>query len=770
MNLPQLLDVLRDDAAFRSCATAWRTSPARPPQYAPFPPGLDPRLVEVLQSRGIGQLYQHQTEAVEAVLAGQHVAVVTPTASGKTLCYNLPVLDRLLKEPESRAIYLFPTKALSRDQVAELHEIVGALGVDLKTYTYDGDTSPSARQAIRSAGHIVVTNPDMLHTGILPHHTRWVKLFENLRYVVIDELHQYRGVFGSHLANVLRRLRRIARFYGADPTFICSSATIRNPGELASRLIGAPVRVVDRNGAPQGERHLILYNPPVVNQELGIRRSSLLEARKIGSVLLKNGIQTIFFARSRINVEVLLGYLRESRRSTLGDGGRIRGYRGGYLPSERRAIERGLRTGEVLGVVSTNALELGIDIGQLDAAVLVGYPGSVASAWQQAGRAGRRRGTSLAIMVASSSPLDQYIVRHPEYFFGLSPESGLVNPDNLPILVSHLKCAAFELPFADDEDFGVPTTQEILAYLQEGKILRHAGGRWHWMSDNFPAQEVSLRSASAENFVIIDTTEARAKPRVIGEMDRLAAMTMLHQDAIYLHEGRQYHVDRLDWEEKKAYVTAVDVDYYTDANLAVTIKVLDVLRQSDWPAVTGPEPLAARALGEVLAAAMATIFKKIKLHTHENVGWGKINLPEEQMHTTAYWLSLGPALTDGLSPSAVEAALVGLGNLLANVAPLYLMCDPRDIRPVTQVRSPFTGLPTVYLCDSYPGGIGLADRLYDLDTEVLRAALDLVAGCGCEAGCPSCVGPSNEVGEGAKAGAQRALSELVHRRPPVARS
>lgn len=767
MNLAQLLERWQQDSAFMANVSDWTVLPARPARPAPFPDELDPRLVAVLRQRGIGQLYSHQAAAVEAALAGRDVTVVTPTASGKTLCYNLPVLHSVLENPASRALYLFPTKALAQDQVTELHDTINLLGADIKTYTYDGDTPVTARQAIRQAGHIVVTNPDMLHTGILPHHTKWVRLFENLRYIVIDELHQYRGVFGSHLANVLRRLARVCAFYGSRPVFICSSATIANPDELASRLTGREMTLIDDNGAPQGERHVVFYNPPVVNRQLGIRRSALLEARRIGTDLLRNRIQSIFFARTRNSVELLLSYLKEAlsggsaaNQSRGGAGqlsglaSKVRGYRGGYLPTERRAIERGLRSGDVLGVVSTNALELGIDIGQLEAAVLVGYPGSVASTWQQAGRAGRRHGLSLSLLIATSSPLDQYIISHPEYFFGRSPETGLINPENLPILVSHLKCAAFELPFDEGEPFGVPTSTEILDYLAEQHIVRLSHGRYHWMTDNFPASEISLRAASDENFIIVDTTEP--KPRVIGEMDRLAARTMLHDDAIYLHEGRQYHVDKLDWEEKKAYVRAVDVDYYTDANLAVTLHVLDVL---------GEQPLAAgmgqRYLGEVLATAMATIFKKIKLHTHENLGWGKIHLPEEQMHTTAYWLALSEAALAGMSPAETEGALLGFGNLLAHIAPVFLMCDPRDIRPVVQVRAPFTEQPTVYLYDVYPGGTGLADKLYTADNEIMRAALDVVSRCPCAHGCPACVGPPAEVGESTKALAKTLLQRLT---------
>ncbi len=733
MNLVQILDDFRQNPKIQSRLTAWRVLPAREGNYADLPGDLDPRLRKALTARGIHRLYSHQAEAYRRVQEGEHVIVVTPTASGKTLCYNLPVLQHTLQEESCRAIYLFPTKALSQDQVAELNHLIDLTGADIKTYTYDGDTPTDARKAIRAAGHIVVTNPDMLHTGILPHHTKWMKLFENLRFVVIDEIHQYRGVFGSHVANVIRRLKRICRFYGSNPQFLACSATIANPGELAAKLTGEKVRVVDNNGAPRGEKHFLFYNPPVVNHRLGIRRSCILESKDLAAIFLRQGIQTITFTRSRLMVEVLLTYLRKavgalSRIPKTPSATVIYGYRGGYLPRERRRIEKGLRTGEITGVVSTNALELGIDIGSLQVAVLCGYPGTVSSTWQQAGRAGRRAGVSAAILVAGSSPLDQYVVTHPEYFFGGSPEHGLVNPDNLYILVSHLKCAAFELPFQEGEEFGVDATSEILEFLEEEGVLHRAGNRWYWMSESFPAEEISLRSASAENFVVIDTTNGS---RVIGEVDRPSAPMLVHEEAIYIHGGQQYQVERLDYEEKKAYVRQVDVNYYTDANLAVQIAVLEVDESQETAG-------AVKNRGEVSVTAVATMFKKIKLYTHETIGSGRIHLPEEQMHTTAYWLTVPGSITTNWKPDDLQAALVGLATLLENIAPLYLMCDTRDIRAVPQVRSPFTGLPTVYIYDSYPGGIGLSEKVYSLHEQLLSAALEVLENCPCREGCPSC--------------------------------
>lgn len=734
MNLEQMLDYFRASDRIMKNITSWVEIPAREAQYSDFPECLDQRLAAALEKRGVHKLYTHQASAVAEIGKGKDIVVVTPTASGKTMCYNLPVLNAILKDEESRAIFLFPTKALSQDQTSELHELITEAGIDVKTFTYDGDTPQSARKAIRQAGHIVVTNPDMLHSGILPHHTKWTKLFENLKYIVIDEVHHYRGVFGSHLANVIRRLMRICEFYGSRPQFICCSATIANPAELAARITGREMVLIDNNGAPSASKHLIFYNPPIVNKELGIRKSSLLEAKNLSEALIRNGVQTIVFTRSRLNVEVLVTYLKEIFHGKM-DSNKVRGYRGGYLPNLRREIERGLRDGSITGVVSTNALELGIDIGALEACIVCGYPGTIASTWQQAGRAGRRNGVSATILIASSSPLDQYIINNPDYFFGKSPENGLINPDNLVILYNHMKCAAFELPFTDDEKFGVETTQEILSYMADARILRHVGGRWHWMSDVFPADEIGLRNASNENFIIIDITEPKHK--VIAETDRFSAPMLVHEEAIYIHEGQQYQVEKLDFDDKKAYIRKVNVDYYTDANLAVDLKVIDVFREDNSKAVS-------RNCGEVMVTCLVTMFKKIKLHTHENIGSGPVDLPELEMHTTSYWLSLPEEIPQGMKQSDVENGLLGMSNILANAAPVYLMCDPGDIRVVHQVRSTFTQRPTVYIYDSCPGGVGFSEKLYELHGELFSTAETMIRQCGCETGCPSCVGPLNE--------------------------
>jgi DEAD/DEAH box helicase domain-containing protein len=750
VSLEQILDTLARDPDFKPMVTRWERLPPRRASYAEFPAWLDGRISATLRRRGILSLYSHQADALQSAHAGKHTVVVTPTASGKTLCYDLPVIDAIAKDPTARALYIFPTKALAQDQLAELERLAKDVDIDLKTYTYDGDTPPAVRAAIRSAGHVVITNPDMLHTGILPHHTKWVKLFENLRYVVLDELHTYRGVFGSNVANVLRRLRRICAFYGSHPTFICTSATIANPEELARRHVEDDVVIIDRNGAPRGEKVLVFVNPPVVNPGLGIRKSALFTGRDIAATLLASGMQTIAFARSRVETELLLTYLRSRFTQPQWPQDLIRGYRGGYLPSERRAIEQGLRDGSVRGVVSTNALELGIDIGALQAAVLLGYPGTVASTWQQMGRAGRREDLSAAFLVATSSPIDQYVIQHPEYVLERSPEAGLVNPDNLHVLVHHLKCAAFEIPFETRERFGTEDTPGVLAYLDEQGVLHEAGGKYHWSDQAFPAETTSLRTATNDNVVIVDTTGPAprtigsehhdGKVRVIGEIDRFAAQVLLHEQAIYLHESKQFQVERFDWDNAKAYVREVKVDYYTQAELAVRIRVIDEFDRR--PAQRGFD----LAHGEVLVSTLTTIYKKLTMYTHENVGWGKIHLPEQELQTTSFWCSLPERAVAGWPKERVEMALAGLGNLLHGLAPLLLMCAPHDLGLAVEVRSPHTERPTIYLFDMTPGGIGFSERLFKSTDVLLERAREHLDSCACGTGCPSCVGPAYALG------------------------
>ena len=741
-----------------SAVRAIRTTPARPAQFADFPADLNPRLGEVLAQRSIERLYSHQADAYEHIARGENVVIVTPTASGKTLCYNLPVLNRLLQEPGARAHYLFPTKALGEDQLDELHGMIEALGSDLCAFTYDGDTPQDARRAIRQRANIVLTNPDMLHAGILPHHTKWAKLFENLRYVVIDELHYYRGVYGSHLANIMRRLHRLCEFYGSKPQFIACSATIANPKELAETLVARPFELVDRNGAPAGEKTFICYNPPVVNRQLGIRRSYINETRRIALELIDAKQQTLVFANNRLATEILVTYLKDAF-----DKGRIptesvRGYRGGYLPRERREIEKRLRSGDIRAVVATNALELGIDVGSLDAVVMAGYPGTIASTWQRAGRAGRRNTSSLAIMVASSAPIDQYVVEHPEFLFERSPEHAYVNPDNLEILLNHLKCAAFELPIRSDERFGEHPARELCEFLAESGVLHLSANTWHWTSETYPADTVSLRSVSSDNFVVVDIT---GETKIIGEVSFTAALTTLHEKAIYLHEAKQFHVERFDYKERKAYVKRVESDYYTDAIDYTQVKPLREFERAEI--ARGVD----RVHGDVRVNRQIVGFKKIKFYTNENVGAGKLSMPEQQMHTTSFWLHFPAEFLSSFAqytPTERQNGLTGLGNAFQTIAALLLMCDPRDLG-VALSEDISNGMlawePDLFLYDSYSGGVGLSAPLYRLSDRLLAQAKELIESCGCEAGCPACVGPVGEIGERGKEVALGILSLMA---------
>ena len=814
--------------------TALKRLPAVEAIHAPWP-DLHPRVLRAYADRGIDRPYCHQAEAMTHALGGRNVVVITPTASGKTLCYNAPVLSEIVKNPGARALYLFPTKALAQDQLAELYaisnaiaagngEVDGETGPEIGVFTYDGDTPADARRAIRGKAQVVLTNPDMVHSGILPHHPRWAKLFENLRYVVIDELHAYRGVFGSHLANIARRLQRICRHYGSDPVFICSSATIANPRELAERLIGKPFELVENNGAPRGEKFFLFVNPPVVNAQLGIRRSYLAETRRVAGEFLKRGLQAIVFAQSRLSTEILTTYLKEAFDGVPGAPEAIRGYRGGYLPLRRREIERGLRDGTVRGVVSTNALELGIDIGALDVCVMAGYPGTIASTWQRAGRAGRRAGRSAAVMVASSAPLDQFIVRNPDYFFGASPEHALINPDNLHILLDHVKCAAFELPFGAAEQYGTLNVQDVLTILAEEGYVHQAEGQWSWAHESYPADAVSLRSISSDNFVIIDTTHGE---QVIAETDFSSAPAMLHEKAIYLLEGQLYQVEKFDFEGRKAFLREVDCDYYTDAITYTRVTILETLGSDDvlaLPAAAVDISAAAagtenevrglpaetpawaenagfgagaeiaegdagiRAWGDVHVVSRVVGFKKIKFYTNENVGSGELDLPEQQMHTTSYWLTVPRASYEALPWSTDDRrdGVEGLAYAMHSIAQLLLMCDRGDIglsvtsgpeaqgaeRGVGALRATKRGgvqgtppesddAPRVFIYDNYPGGIGFSEPLFLMHRLLLERTREMIDTCPCPKGCPSCVGPEGNQGPLAKAVATTLLAILL---------
>jgi len=716
--------------------------PASEGTFAPLPETLAPALREVLAKRGIAELYSHQAEAFQAVSAQRDLVMVTPTASGKTLCYNLPVLNALLADEGARALYLFPTKALAEDQLHEFQSLVDSMGSSIRAFTYDGDTPQDARRAIRQRANVVFTNPDMLHSGILPHHTKWAKLFENLRYIVIDELHYYRGVYGSHMANVLRRLRRLCEFYGAKPVFICCSATIANPRELALALTGRACEILGSSGAPVGEKFFIFYNPPVVNRQLGIRRSYINETRRLALEFITRHQQTLIFANNRLATEVLITYLKDACDNGNMPSESVRGYRGGYLPRERRQIEQSLRAGEIRAVVATNALELGIDIGSLDAVVMAGYPGTIASTWQRAGRAGRRQTPSAAVLIASSAPLDQYIIEHPEYFFAASPEHAQVNADNLEILLNHLKCAAFELPLKDGELFGDHPTGDLCRFLSESGFLHNSGDTWHWTSETYPADTVSLRAVSSDNFVVVDIT---GEAKVIADVSFTTALTTLHEKAIYLHEAKQFHVEHFDYKERKAYVKRVDCDYYTDAIDYTQVAILRSFEQH-----------AHQAHGDVRVNRQIVGFKKIKFYTLENVGAGKLSMPEQEMHTTSYWLQFQPEELAALPYTPVERqnGITGLANALRTVASLLLMCDPRDLGLSSTATH-------IFLYDAYPGGIGQSAPLYRMHADLIQRTTALISQCACESGCPACVGPIGEVGERGKQVA-RALLGLLH--------
>ncbi|MEN6621418.1 MAG: DEAD/DEAH box helicase [Smithella sp.] len=777
LTLNEWIARLKKNKSFNHNAAAVVEIPAKTADWEEYPAWVNHHLRSVLERRGYEKLYAHQAKAIRFIRNGQDVVLVTPTASGKTLCYNLPVLQSILDEPETRALYLFPTKALAQDQMHEVHSLISDLQTDIKTFTYDGDTPNEARQAIRKQGHIVVTNPDMLHAGILPHHTKWQKLFINLKYVVIDELHIYRGIFGSHFANVIRRLVRICRFYGSNPVFICCSATVANPREHAEKILERKVALLDKSGAPVAAKTFILYNPPLVNRELGIRQSAMTPARKIASNLIANEIQTIVFATSRLNVEVLTKYLKDKFfRVKSQDNHFVTGYRGGYLPNLRREIESGLRSREVMGVVSTNALELGIDIGNLEACIMVGYPGSIASTWQQAGRAGRRSGCSLALLIARSNPLDQFIMENPDYFFSLTPEHCRINPDNLLILLHHIKSAAFELPFEKGEQFGGENLEEFLEYLEEKGVLHQSNDRWHWAAESYPADEVSLRSINPENIVVVDATDT-GHHKVIAEVDWDSAFTTLHDNAIYMMESRQYQVDKLDLAGRKAYVRKVDSDYYTDAMTYTNVRVIDSFDNRG-------EEGAIVEHGEVQVVRKVVGYKKIKFYTSENLGYGDVNLPEKDMHTTSYWFTVPRDCLRKLdfSPEEIIDGLTGLAYTLHHLAAMFLMADQHDIdrslgdksgewfvsqgktgRVITsfenrqrEIMDSNTGLridefdPTIFIFDAYPGGIGFSELLYSEHANLLWAAHKLIKKCPCAYGCPSCVGPTLEVGKSAK--------------------
>jgi DEAD/DEAH box helicase domain-containing protein len=733
--------------------------PGREGQFAPLPGDMPPALAQALRARGIHQLYAHQAQAWNATAAGEHVVIATPTASGKSLCYTLPVISAAIRQ-RAKALFLFPTKALAQDQVAELLELNQAGDLGVKAFTFDGDTPGDARQAIRLHGDIVVSNPDMLHQAILPHHTKWAQFFENLRYIVIDEVHTYRGVFGSHLANVLRRLQRVCAFYGVTPQFILCSATIGNPAEHASALIEQPVTAITESGAPVGEKHVLLWNPPVINADLGLRASARSQSNRIARTAIRAGLKTLVFAQSRLMVEVLTKYLKDVFDSDPRKAPRIRAYRGGYLPTERRAAEREMRAGQVDGIVSTSALELGVDIGALDVVVLNGYPGSVAATWQRFGRAGRRQQASLGVLVASSDPLDQYLVRHPEFFQDATPEHARIAADQPLILLDHIRCAAFELPFRDGELFGPQDATPWLQVLAEEGVLHQEGERFEWIADSYPANAVSLRSVADGNFVVVDRTDGRQT--IVAEVDFSAASLTLYEGAIHMIQSVPYQVERLDWSGRKAFVTRTNVDYYTDAIDYTKLKVLEAFDGS--PAGNG-----SAHHGEVHVARRVAGYKKIRYYTHENIGYGPVNLPDLELHTTAVWWQLPQRALEQAFDHRQEAldGFLAAAHALHIVATVAVMAEARDLQKAVgsgdgawfatpdangraQIRSGFgegepsmSGpfVPTLYLYDAFPGGVGLSAPLYERREDLVRLARELVRRCDCRGGCPACVGP-----------------------------
>ena len=741
---------------------AIHTQPGRNARMQPFPDWLHPALVDALHARGIRELYCHQRECADLLQGRRDAVIATATASGKSLAYHLPALDAALRDGlDARALYLYPTKALARDQMADLETLLLATGQkDLTVAVYDGDTPPPVRQALREHGALVLTNPHMLHTGILPNHTKWQGLFSGLRYVVVDELHTLSGIYGSHVANVLRRLQRICRHYGSEPTFCGASATISNAGEHGRRLFERDVTVVDQDGSPRGEKHFLFLNPRVVSAVSGMRVPASEAARQLGGLLLQSELQSIFFARSRNQVEVLLKYLRDEARQRRIDQERVTGYRGGYLPNLRRSIEKGLRTGAIRTVISTNALELGVDIGSLDVCVLVGYPGTVSSTFQRAGRVGRRTQQSACVFVARSAAMDQYLMQHPGYLFDAPRDAVSIDPDNAIILTNHVRCGAFELPFGEDEAFGqTPDTRAVLDFLAHDiGVLVHQGGRFHYADRTYPADGVSLTAADMDNVTIQDV-ESKT---ILAEIDRPSAITEVYQGAIYGHQGDTWLVERFDYADRRAFVRLIDADYYTEADTETEVKILHVDVSEAYANYVAHR-------GGVHVSTLAKAFKKIKFYTRENVGIGEIHLPPEEFETEACALVLRPELVArlGLQKGGEASCLQGVGELLQGLVPLFVRVDPGDVRVLAEALHPHFEAPTLILYDRIPSGVGLAERLFSVHREILAAALQLVRQCACRSGCPSCVGPQASLGVRSKTVATTILQAMLAEAPRV---
>jgi len=743
MEAKAFLERVRGQRFFSGQVVHVEVLPERPPVYAEVAGGLRPAVEAALRAQGIERLYAHQAEAIGHVRRGKNVVIVTGTASGKTLCYNIPVVETLIDDGAATMLFVYPTKALAQDQLRAIGRFQRPQeGVELLAGAYDGDTPQNLRRRLRNGGNVILTNPDMLHQGILPQHARWNRFFTHLKYVVVDEIHAYRGVFGSHLANVMRRLHRICRHYGSAPQFVCCSATISNPGEHAERICGRAMELVTTDGSPRGPKRFVLWNPPPVQTAArgrpdqwrvgGDRRSPLWEAVHLMTSLVKEGVQTIAFVRTRLAAELVFRNARELLRPVsrrLAES--VHAYRGGYLPEERREIERRLADREILGVASTNALELGIDIGSLDACVIVGYPGAIASLWQQAGRAGRGREESVVFLIGQNSPIDQYLMTHSDYLFRQNPEQAVVDPDNPHIAIGHVQCAAHELPLADEEAglFG-PYASTMLELLEEEEAVRHIEGHWYWASSQYPAAAVNLRNIAGPVYTIQDEAEGQ---KVIGTMDEVSALSQLHDHAVYLHGAETYFVDRLDLEEKLVRVQRRDLDYYTQSVQNSQIRIDQAEEERRW---RGAEV----GFGDVTVTTTIPMFKKIRFHSRDSLGFEKLELPPQVLETVAMWLSPPEGVAGRMAERkmVVGEGLIGIANVLVDVAPLFLMCDTQDVGTV--VDASCLGRDALFLYDRYPGGMGYARRCLDRIEEILRTARDLVRQCGCEDGCPSCVG------------------------------
>ncbi len=734
----------RQDGDIRSA----HTIKPREPSYGEFG-DLDPEIVEILNKRGIKKLWSHQSSAFRLASSGRDIVVVTPTASGKTFCYDIPVVDSILKDHSGRALYLFPTKALAQDQLTELRELCSGLTVDIKSFTYDGDTPPSKRKEIKNYANIVITNPDMLNTAILPHHQSWAEFFRELNFIVVDELHTYRGVLGSHLANLFVRLLRICRHYGSDPVFICCSATIANPAEHAALLTGRAAVLIDQNGAPSAQKELIIYDPGITDKRREIRRSSLYESGRLAYRAISCGISSILFTRSRINAELLVESLKRQLHADGKNPDSVRGYRSGYLPAERRETERDLRNGKLKAVVSTNALELGIDIGSLDLVLIHGFPGSIASVWQQIGRAGRRNSVSAAVIIPSALPADRFLAERPEWLLGASPERARIDPTNPYIRLEHIKCSIYELPFREDEAFGGENISAILEFLfRNGAIDAyedHGCRIYSWNSDLYPASSFSIRSASGEKYDIIETDPPH-RPRMIGTVDRHSAASMIFPGAVYFHNGTSYSVEKVDHGDMKCFVRRSCTNTYTEAKLFVRTVIAEQTESSGL-----------FAWGDTRVTVLSGIYKIIDIGTRKVMGHGKAEFPDESMETTSLWIKM-PA--EAISRPGLQTAMEGVANLLKNLAPLFLMCDSSDIYVNTSVSELSLGEPAIFLSDAFPGGVGLAEGAYGSVRLILRACRDRLDSCRCREGCPSCIGHGTN-GVRAKDMAKELLDDLL---------